>query len=397
MANIKSNNYRKIDCRLINDLYMDFMVSKNEIIDNELNINKSAAMFDFKNITSKQIVSNIAWDKAVVSDTILKNIGFTGVDNGFFTYEKDKISNEEFLEIFTNSKFDLSTYSNKFFMSEVSGNTSNIKYNIEKHGAYASFKGGFYQGFFKIENDKYQTLPVEIEDEWNFNFTINNQNYKVEPNTLNYFNPNNKGIFFYIGTRAENKFWELYKNNITNEPVEPEIEGVIDEQYYEETPCEHDECYCNSYFENKNYVKEQISLKDINVSDKKGFNIKEKGFYEIKTDNKFIFFNQTKDGYNYKNWNDEYFTLTGKTDNPNINYYPYLNQTENGYTYKDIYKLNEKYSYTFDVFKAIENNALALKLNDDGSISYRYLSNDNEIIEETSLPNIASLHLYIYR
>ena len=35
MANIKNNNYRKIDCRLIKDEYIDFMLSKDEVIDNK--------------------------------------------------------------------------------------------------------------------------------------------------------------------------------------------------------------------------------------------------------------------------------------------------------------------------------------------------------------------------
>ena len=28
MSNIKNNNYRKIDCRLVKDNYFDFMISK---------------------------------------------------------------------------------------------------------------------------------------------------------------------------------------------------------------------------------------------------------------------------------------------------------------------------------------------------------------------------------
>ena len=56
-------------------------------------------------------------------------------------------------------------------------------------------------------------LPDKLEedDEWNFQFTLNKVEFEKESNkTLNDKHPNNKGIFFYIGTRAENKWIYLY-------------------------------------------------------------------------------------------------------------------------------------------------------------------------------------------
>ena len=134
-----------------------------------------------------------------------------------------------------------------------------------------------------------------------------------------------------------------------------------------------------------------MSLDNIQLTDSEGFNVNEKGNFKIKTDNKFIFMNRTKDGYTYKNWKDEYYTLTGKTDSPNINYFTYLNRTKDGYTYKNIHELEKEHTYSYDVFKDIENNALAFKINDDGSIGYRYLSTNCEIIEEYSKSNLISL------
>ena len=464
MANIKNNNFRKIDCRLFYDTYMDFMLSKDETISYGNSDNCLAAKLDFKNVKNKQVISNIAWENAVSSNKILENIGYTGVDNGFISYERDRIGNDEFLEMFMNSTFDLSTYSDKFFVTEVNGNQGMLVYPIEKKDDYTALKGGFYQGFFKVDGDSYQTLPHRINDEWNFNFTLRRKDYETPSNTLNKRNENNDGIFFYIGSRAENKFWEMYKSKPEMNDLKYDDSNdysidysimdseVTKHQYHEDEPHPEDRddkygdvCECLDYFADdfdpygestntkncKNdyfsdgytgenaticdcpsnnlaiddeYMQEQMSLENVNLIDSKGNKIGEKGFYEIETDNKFIIFNQTKYGYTTKTWKDYYkFVMYGKKDSPNINYFQYLNQTKDGYTKKNINKLIEEHSYAYDVFKDIENNAFGLKINKDGSISYRYLTTNCELIEETSKPNLVnkdewtSIHLKIVR
>ena len=114
----------------------------------------------------------------------------------------------------------------------------------------------------------------------------------------------------------------------------------LDCQYTEDSYLDANDC--NSYFSNEEYIEEQMSLDNIQLTDSEGFNVNEKGNFKIKTDNKFIFMNRTKDGYTYKNWKDEYYTLTGKTDSPNINYFTYLNRTKDGYTYKNIHELEKR-------------------------------------------------------
>lgn len=457
MSNILNNNFRKIDCRLINDISMDFMLSKDNIIPSGISNDCLATYLKFNQHGS--VVSNYSWIKTTESNSILRNIGYTGVDNGFISYYRDRIGNDEFLELFMNSSFDLSTYSNHFFVTPVKGNTSMFTYPIEVNDEFTSLKGGFYQGFFKIDGDKYQTLPHLIKDEWNFNFNLRRQDYTTPSNILNNRHKNNRGIFFFIGTRAENKFWEMYKSNpemndfkyhdnneytndydMMNTSVnnhnyledEPRTDGRIDDyaqscncdSYFTDTfnPYDYDQNEKNEYFESNDYItvaqncpsnnlpiddeyiQEQMQLNDLKLEDSKGRILGETGYYEIETDNKFIFFNNTKDGFTTKTWKDSYkFILEGKKENKNINYFPYLNNTKNGYTIKNIDKLNKEYTYDYDVFKDIENNALALKINDDGSISYRYLSTNCEIIEETSLPNLinknewTNVHLKIVR
>lgn len=438
MANIKNNNSRKIDCRLYNDMYMDFMLSKDDSMSTSYIDNCLPVQIKFNVNNCKPVIAETAWKNAITSNDILENIGYTGVDNGLISYEKDRIGNDEFLDLFVNSSLDLSAHNDKFYMNPVSANTQVLSYPIECYDDYTALKGGFYQGFFKIDGSAYQTLPHQIDDEWRFNITLRPKQYETSSNILNKRNPENSGIFFYIGTRAENKFWELYKqstkmsdlkvDDISDYNVDYNFHesNVINSQYFEDDahPEYRDEnygysCNCDDYFEDgfdpygetegngdscgythyfddaytgpgsvcdcpdndmaidDDYIMEQISLEDLELTDTKGYSIEETGFYEIETDNKFIIFNQTKDGYNTKTWKNEFqYIITGQTVAPNINYFPYLNQTKTGFTKDNIHQLIEEYTYAYDVFKDITDNAFALKLNDDGSISYRYLVSD---------------------
>ena len=89
MANIKNNNNRKIDCRLFNDTYMDFMLSKDDAISsNYLSNNCLAAQLNFFNHNSKHIISNVAWEQAITSDKVLENINKTDI----FHFNSDEFS-----------------------------------------------------------------------------------------------------------------------------------------------------------------------------------------------------------------------------------------------------------------------------------------------------------------
>lgn len=409
MANIKSNNHRKIDCRILDDLYMDFMLSKNEAINTDIDTSKLLAAFlDFSQVKDKNVVSPIAWHNAQESNALLKNIGYTGVDNGFIRFEKDRISNDEFLDLFTNSTFDLSKHGDKFFVTEVTGNTKTKKYPIEYHNDYVALKGGFYQGFFKIEGTEYQTLPITLEDEWNFNIVLRRNNYVCPYNTLNQFNPDNAGFFLYIGTRAENKSWELYNQANTSESEQNNEgyddgyffieENVIDTQY---TTDNDDDDPCNDVFAD-DYVASQISLDNVVLKDSKGYELSETGFYEIETDNKFITFHRGENGYTVDTWDDNtQVILTGKTCTPNINYFPLLNRTTTGYTTDDIERIKEEYQNDYNIHNDIQNNALGFKINNNGSITYRYYvldcdsENASKIIEETSMPGIVPMNEWV--
>ena len=69
MANIKSNNYRKIDCRLYNDEYMDFMLSKEDKFSPGLDQDCLSASLDFGEMADgRTIVSKHSWADSTTSD-----------------------------------------------------------------------------------------------------------------------------------------------------------------------------------------------------------------------------------------------------------------------------------------------------------------------------------------
>jgi len=74
-------------------------------------------------------------------------------------------------------------------------------------GYFARLSGGFFQGFYKIPGYDYQVFPQRPSLGWTAEFMLR---YRWTGNTdvgLNNRYPDNKGTFFYMGSRAENKFY----------------------------------------------------------------------------------------------------------------------------------------------------------------------------------------------
>ena len=63
---------------------------------------------------------------------------------------------------------------------------------------------------YQILPERLGGLDVECLDGWTATFLLNKSSTSCTGNTLNNTYPNNKGFFFYMGTRAENKFWDLF-------------------------------------------------------------------------------------------------------------------------------------------------------------------------------------------
>ncbi len=100
-------------------------------------------------------------------------------------------------------------------MNAVTGTTSGLTYQLSSssgitEGNFIKFLGGFYQGFYKLDGHSYEVLPVRVNHSWSAEFWIKPEDIETSGTTLNDLYPDNKGFFFYMGTRAENKFWNQF-------------------------------------------------------------------------------------------------------------------------------------------------------------------------------------------
>lgn len=156
------------------------------------------------------------------------DIGLTGTDNGLVTCLSGETIQYTMGLLDQAEEFDRLKFDRRFKMFQVTGYTTEpnhrfsglteaINYSIvsvdsEPIGIYNELYGGFYQGFYKLFGYDYEVLPTRFPKGWTVEMTLKPrfENDYLPPSgqtTLNDFYPDNSGIFFYMGTRAENKFW----------------------------------------------------------------------------------------------------------------------------------------------------------------------------------------------
>lgn len=224
MGNILNNNFNNLKLRFNNEDYWDFFVCKDN--------NMGRAYFS-EDYAKECLISYIdaedkfciegeglrskdefVWESALTtSDYVLENIGLTGFDNALISFQKDRILNSDFVKLYLESEYQVNEDKN-LHLHKVSGSTMVYEYPLTFEEGQIKLNGGFFQGFMETECDKYQVLPTKMENNsvWHFEFVLKKSDLEKESDkTLNDFNPNNKGIFFYLGTRAENKWIYEYE------------------------------------------------------------------------------------------------------------------------------------------------------------------------------------------
>lgn len=269
MSNIYNHNRVPFSFKLDKSEYWDFFLSCSDFSGSYRTNSETPEMTDrclatyidtnecdsiwFDTLSSSR---DYEWDDVVNEGLTLSNIGYTGVDNGLYVYQKDRITNSDFAKIFKNSEIVIDADDNRLVLHKVDGNNQIYTYNadtVEKDGAIClRFNGGFYQGFFK-SGCKYQILPTNIGDGICLEFTLNHSEFerKVGEYYLNDRYPDNKGIFFYMGTRAENKWWKKFSIDETFDTI---VHSYFADDYMS-NPYIHDACTINSYLtENKPIV-----------------------------------------------------------------------------------------------------------------------------------------------
>ena len=422
----KWNNTLKIN----NKNNWDFILSS-KLFSDKKDCGSLCSLIDLSNpkcINNNSLYSleEYVWNNSINKGIELKNIGLTGIDSGYINYNVSEITNEEFYQILSDTVLKIDSNDLRLKLKPVNSNNNvfdlSFSLNNEEDDTYISLRGGFFQGFFKIYGHDYQILPCSIENYWKLDFTLRLKDYDVTHNSLNGVNPNNKGIFFYIGTRSENKFLihydydfsnfekrnvesirdiicdDIYKgyycDNFSDIVLEPEDKLYFADEYMVEdysTNESHENNY-NSYFID-DYLKKEIDITDKIVVDSNDNAIDIEGYFEVKTDNKFLFFDNTKEGYTTDTWeNDIEIVLSDRKRPKTPNLYLLMGTSSDTYTTDTLEQYYKSLPQEKPSFKDITNNAFALRIKDDGSIGYRYLTYDCEtqykIIEEYSKTNI---------
>ena len=233
---INNYNFNNLQLRLSNSQYYDFTLSSDmSNYSSACTCTTSGSClvtwYDFNNtsiylsgITSgNSIYSLVRWEDAVNSGYIFNTIGLTGIDNGLITFNKTSgdTGNTALLSALTTSTLVITSGDTRLKLTRVTGMTGNYIYPITyientgtTLGSYTKFCGGFYQGYYKIDGYSYEVLPTRVNEGFALDFWLNRSLTACTGTTgtiLNDTYPDNKGFFFYMGTRAENKFWNVFE------------------------------------------------------------------------------------------------------------------------------------------------------------------------------------------
>jgi len=145
------------------------------------------------------VVSLSKWKHAISDDTVLPDFGLTAYDNG----RVDDI----------NSSYQLSATDTKLKLYRVganTGSTGNTSYTSHSISAVVSgttpfvgkhfeLNGGYLQGFFKLKDYKHELLPARFSKGFTIETII-----RIDSNSFN------DGYYFYMGTRAEDKYLPVF-------------------------------------------------------------------------------------------------------------------------------------------------------------------------------------------
>lgn len=186
-------------------------------------------VYNFNNIlVSENYYNKKEEDLTCLSSQTSCDIGLTGTDNGLvtgMTAQTITFTNGLFddAEKFDRLKFDrrlkfhqvtgFTDYPNFRF----SGFTDRVLYEIVSKsdtyiGNYHELYGGFYQGFYKLFGYDYDIFPERMNKGWTVEMILkprltNEYTPSSGETTLNELYSGNSNIFFYFGTRAENKYY----------------------------------------------------------------------------------------------------------------------------------------------------------------------------------------------
>ena len=249
--NINQYNFRRWGLLPVNEITDICLASDEKSYDQEVVFsplligeddgNRMPFKFDFNNsgttrcqgnncsFSANTIVSENYWNPTdtdpneCASASTLCNVGLTGIDNGLvmnmsgetiqittglYTNDTDKYSRYKYdrrMKLHPITGF--TTSSNRLWDDD--SYTYDLYYTSDGNsvGDYVRLNGGFFQGFYKLPGYEYQIFPQRPSLGWTAEFMLR---YRWTGDTsvgLNKRYPENKGTFFFMGARAENKFY----------------------------------------------------------------------------------------------------------------------------------------------------------------------------------------------
>ena len=441
--NIGNNRHSRIRGRLLDRNRFDYALGHPRDGQRTGNV-ESVADFSGLDLVDGKLVSSVEWSHAVNNGGDAEDFGLTGTDNGFVSGDTRSMTKEELRKLIYFTHMDVSDFGTKLSMSPMGSDTGKYVYpmymddGLENGGTkHIAFRGGFFQGFWKLDGFEYQVFPESFNETMTMSFKLRNRPdiHDVE-NTVNYTHPENRGIFFFIGTRAENKFAPMYNRHgqgCGSGCAQTWIDGIpysgcsFDNGSSGNTGGTGGNCsqegnppadYLNTYDYNKNLnlchechgnqrrpdhspymehytdgcnqsgtaidctyfapINKPVVHDNYDPKDSAGDDLTKQGYYETsESDNKFLMFDRTKSGFTVDTWVEgTTVRLNGRKANPQPNYFPLLHHGRSGLTIHDIDHYVETHEDEYDIYTDIANNAFALRITDNGAIGYRYMGKD---------------------
>ena len=255
--NINNYYFNKLDAKLSEYGYFDITLSSDKDgYDTEVVFSDKIIGYNNSNLLPINIdldsdlcnqKENLLWDKFYSGNTLISktyynpnnedlscktattlcDIGLTATDNGLY----DKMSGESItftMGINDFEQFNPHYYDRRFKLHPVtgytnspnqrfSGNSKETLYNIVSKtgstvGYYNELYGGFYQGFYKLFGYDYEVFPERVNKGWTSELLLKPRLKEIYfPSSgqtyLNDVYSGNSGTFFFMGTRAENKYY----------------------------------------------------------------------------------------------------------------------------------------------------------------------------------------------
>lgn len=356
MTNILNNNRLPLECKLSAKDYWDFCLRVGREYYGYPEGMQTGCLSAYVDTTINECVNSDSslkssgeykYENCISNGIVLNNIGLTGMDNGFISFDKNDENADEIFKELLKEQYTIEEGDCSLHLFSVKGNNLIYTYGNEivvfDDITCAKLNGGFYQGFFRSGNGcAYSVLPSNIENGLSLEFELYRKDIETVGYTLNDASEGrNKGIFFYMGTRAENK-WVRYYGDVcggeehqttnlktsNNIPLDENTGSIVESD--------------NKYLiYNRSCGEGKTVLDDINEEKKNETVLVETSPVEY-PDNLFtVFSRKCKDGITTENFKTDY------VDKKNMNAYN---------PYKDLW-----------------NNALGFRITDDGRVGYKYL------------------------